>query len=106
MTKDEFLNEIKTIGSSEDPANMRAMLAELQNKVSSDYDALETSQNEVTRLTNDNESLRAANMKMFLSIGETKSDAEIRKGDTGSVGSEPKPPRKFEDLFNEKGGLK
>jgi hypothetical protein len=58
-----------------------------------------------TSLTDDNEKLRQANMKLFLQVGSNKTESEVLKDKTG-IDSTPEIKRDFKDLFNEKGGIK
>lgn len=110
MNKDEFLEEIKKIGTCEDEVERRTMLANLSDKVSEVYDnvtVLETTKSELEESNNkkdeEMEKLRSANMKLFLRVGEEKTPEQIAK----EKGLEGEPePRKYEDLFDEKGGIK
>ena len=105
MEKQEFLDLMNSIGTCEDEVERRELIASAIEGASSDYDSLAelTTKNET--LTSDNEKLRDANMKLFLRVGESKTDAESNKDRTGL---EDKTPKKldFKDLFNEKGGIK
>ena len=100
MTRDEFEAQISAIGALEDPAQIRTQLTELQASVLQDYDAHAEAIAERDRLTGDNESLRAANMKLFLQVGSK------RKPEETGAGADDNTPRKYEDLFDEKGDLK
>ena len=53
----------------------------------------------------DNEKLRSANMQLFLRVGANKTEEEIQKNQVGGTEVD-KEPRKFEDLFDDKGNLK
>ena len=46
-----------------------------------------------------------ANMQLFLRVGANKTEKEIQQDQTGSS-DEDKEPRKFEDLFDDKGNIK
>lgn len=97
MDKETFLTRITEIGSCEDDVRRRELLADLQNESSSIFDRnseLEASNN---KLTEDNESLRSANMKLFLQIGDHHTPTPEPE--------EQKSKREFKDLFNEKGML-
>ena len=87
---------IAALGVTETVEDMRAGLAELQTDLSTDHDAFVDGQARITALETDNEQLRSANMRLFTQIG-VKAETKI---------DEPKEKRKFEDLFNDKGGLK
>ena len=71
--------------------------------MSKDYDSLTKLTTDNQNLTNDNELLRQANMKLFLRVGEQKDTSQEHNKD--DVSNEDKK-RSFEDLFDEKGGLK
>lgn len=103
MDKKAFQDKITEIGTCEDDVRRRELLAELSDEGAADYDRMAelTAQNEAH--TKDNEALREANMKLFLRIG-SKSREEGVKDEYGA--EPPKEKLKFEDLFNEKGGLK
>lgn len=97
MTKDELNAAIQAIGTCEDEAQRRDLLAQLSENAGADYDQLAEITGERDRLAEDNEALRNANMKLFLRVGNPSKEP-------------PKEPEnkdlKFEDLFNEKGELK
>ena len=105
MDKTELLSLIQTIGTSEDETERRESLATLQDEVTTLFDNNVTLAGANESLTNHNEKLREANMKLFLRVGEIKDDTQ-RKEDSTGIKEETKPDLKFEDLFNEKGGLK
>lgn len=99
MDKAQFIEMIQNIGTCEDDAQRRTMLTDLQDDVTQIFDTNE-------KLTNDNETMRGDitrlqndNMKLFLKV-----TADDKEPDDGP--KEPKEKRKFEDLFNDKGGLK
>lgn len=98
MDKTTLISKITEIGTCEDEATRRELLTQLQEEAGSDYDRLAQLETDNTNLTNDNESLRSANMKLFLRVGESRTpEDEI---------DPPKTKREFKDLFNEKGGIK
>ncbi len=101
MLKTEFLNKVKEIGTCEDEAQRRALLAEMSDEVSKDYDEIETLKQAQTEYETNMESLRAANMSLFLRLGADKAQEE-----TGADETNNDEKLKFEDLFDEKGGLK
>lgn len=105
MEKQEFLSRISAIGSCDDDVQRRELLAQLSDEASKDYDNLATLTETNATLMNDNETLRSANMKLFLRVGEERSVGEKQKDETGIDGKE-KEKRSFDNLFNEKGGLK
>ena len=105
MEKQEFLNRITAIGSCDDDVQRRELLSQLSEEASKDYDNLATLTENNQTLINDNETLRDANMKLFLRVGADKTPDEHKKDETGVDGSQ-KEKRSFDSLFNEKGGLK
>ena len=100
MDKVAFIEKIKEIGSCEDDAQRRELLTQLQEEGEKDYDNLLSLQEKNESLSSDNESLRSANMKLFLRVGEQRSPSPSPTDD------EDKPKREFKNLFNEKGGIK
>ena len=82
------------------------IISELTDEVSRVYDENSTLTESNKSYLEDMEKLRSANMQLFLRVGENKTPDEINKDKTG-VKDEPTPePRKFESLFDDKGGLK
>ena len=85
----------------------QARASELLTTLSDDYDqtltASEQAATNVQNLTNDNENLRKANMKLFLRVGET--EKETHKEEDKSDETDEAKPIPFESLFNEKGEL-
>lgn len=106
MKKEDFLQQVREIGSLETPEEIRTHLTELASSVESDYDEREQLREQVTNYQKDNETLRQANMKLFLRVGAEKTDEEISKDKTGIEEEKETEPRKFTDLFDEKGRLK
>ena len=105
MDKEEFLNKIKEIGTCEDDAERRTMLAELNDKVGAVFDENISLTETNKSVIDDNEKLRSANQKLFLMVGADKPENERVEDQTG-LKQETKEPRKFENLFNNKGELK
>lgn len=99
MTKQEYTERLQAIGSEADETQRRELIAALIEDGGTDYDSFETTTAERDQLRSDNETLREANMKLFLRVG-THKDPDPKPGDP------PKEKPKFEDLFNEKGGIK
>ena len=99
MDKVTFQNRISEIGTCEDEVQRRELLTQLQEEVTGDYDRLTELETTNNQLTSDNETLRSANMKLFLRVGDHKAN------NNGSLDDEPKEKREFKNLFNEKGGI-
>ena len=97
MTRDEVLQQIQQIGTCENEADRRELLATLTEGITADYDAHANVVADRDRLTADNEKLRDANMKLFLRVGDHEKPKETDKPGEGL---------KYENLFNEKGELK
>ena len=101
MKKEEFSNKLKEIGSNEDITKIREQLLELEKEALKDYEERDTASNERDELRKNNETLREANMKLFLQVGSNgKTEPEVKKGNGASEKLE------FKNLFNEKGELK
>lgn len=103
MKKDDFLAKIQEIGTCEDDAQRRTLLAELSNDAGADYDSFATAQQTAEQLKNDNKELQAANLRLFKMIGN----------DDGAQDPEPAAPKPkeketldFKNLFDDKGNLK
>ncbi len=102
MDKDSFLEKIKQIGTLEDEVERRTALTELTDEVSGIFDTNNTLMEQNKKYEEDNEKLRQANMDLFLKVGTGKTEQDVR-----NENQEPeKEPRKFEDLFDEKGMIK
>lgn len=100
MDKVTFGQKISEIGTCEDETQRRELLTQLQEEVNGDYDRLTDLETTNSQLSSDNESLRSANMKLFLRIGDHKAPEDDPLGD------DKKEKREFKNLFNEKGGIK
>lgn len=99
MTKQEYTERLQAIGTEADETQRRELIAQLIDDGGADYDSFESTSAERDQLRSANETLREANMQLFLRVG-SKSEPDPKPGDT------PKEKPKFEDLFNEKGGIK
>ena len=104
VDKQTFLDKMKEIGTCEDDVQRRTLLAEVQNDVSEVFDTNEELEEKNKTLTEDNETVRAANMKLFLQVGSQNEEGT----DEGSKTGKKDEPEKlnFEDLLDDKGGLK
>lgn len=105
MDKQGFLDKLKAIGLSEDDVERRTMLSELEDEVTRVYDENSNLTKSNQSVLEDNEKLRSANMQLFLRVGENKTPEQVNLDTTG-VKDEVHEPRRFENLFDEKGGLK
>ena len=99
LTKQQFQERITAIGTCEDEAQRREMLASLSEDGGTIFDDYDTAEAARAAAVEDNEKLRAANMKLFLRVGDHKEPDTPAKPET-------KPTLEYKDLFNEKGELK
>lgn len=109
MKREEHKTKLQEIlNNLTDQGKVTELLAEL----TSDYEVvssqLETLQESNTTLSKDAESLRSANMKLFLQIGtkEDKQDENLNNESLNDDASLDNKKLSFNDLFDEKGGLK
>lgn len=105
MDKNEFLEMVKQIGTIEDEVERRTKLTELTDSVSAVFDSNVDLMEKNKKYEDDNEKLRSANMQLFLRVGANKTEKEIHEDQVGKT-EEEKEPRKFENLFDDKGNLK
>lgn len=98
LTAEEFQQRIQAIGTCEDDTERRTLLADLSTDGGETFTHFATVETERDSARDDNEKLRAANMKLFLKVGEP--------GKTDPDKPEDTKKRRFEDLFNDKGGIK
>lgn len=103
MDKDKFLEKIKEIGTLENDVDIRTALTELSDELIPVFDKEQSLEEENIKFKDDNEKLREANMQLFLRVG-SKTPEQAQKDTTGQEAE--KEPRKFEDLFDDKGNLK
>lgn len=105
MLKEEFLKQITEIGQCDDDVERRTLLATLSEEVSKDYDTIETLTTDNETLKTDREKLRQANMELFLKVGQAKDPNTVKENETG-VKEKENEKKSFDDLFDEKGGIK
>ena len=99
MDKEEILSRIEEIGTCDDDVTRRTLLTEIRESVSEVFDSNVDLTEKNSKLTTENERILGENMKLFLRVGE------IREPDKPHV-EQPKEKRSFENLFDEKGGIK
>lgn len=103
MKFDDIVKRILAIGSKANVEEMRVELTSLQKDLEVDYKLHEDTTKERDNLKNDVETLRDANMKLFLQVGTTKDEVK----DEEDLGPQPEEQEyKYENLFNDEGGLK
>jgi hypothetical protein len=78
MTKEEYQNLIKQIGQCEDDAQRRELLVTLEEGTTPVFDDVASLTERNKNLTDDNEALRSANMKLFLRVGG-RTEEDVRK---------------------------
>lgn len=105
MNKEEYLAKLTEIGTCDDDVARRTLLAELVDEGAKIYDDFDEVTASNKKYMEDNERIRAANMELFLQVGQKTDPATIQKNKTG-IDDKPEEKLKFEDLFDEKGGLK
>ena len=105
MDKDTFDAKIKELGEMQTPEEMRAGLAELQEGVSSIYEDNANMKKQHEDDTIEMESIRQANMKLFTQLGSQKTPEQTTEEQTGLKQDDVKPPRKFTDLYDDKGNF-
>lgn len=99
MNKQEYTERLQAIGAEEDETQRLELIAALIEDGGADYDSFTTATEERDQLRSDNENLKAANKRLLMRVG-THKEPDPKPGDP------PKAKPKFEDLFNEKGGIK
>lgn len=99
MDKAQFTERLQAIGTEADEAQRRELIAQLITDGGADYDDHAAAVAARDQALDDNEQLRAANMKLFLRVGEKKEPGKEKP-------ENPTANLKYEDLFNEKGELK
>ena len=105
MDKEKFLEVIKEIGTCEDEVERRTKLTELSEGVVNIFDSNSDLESKNIKYLEEMEKLREANMQLFLRVGSNKTEEEVKEDKTG-IKEEVKEPRKFSELFDEKGNLK
>ena len=101
MDKESLISKITEIGTCTDEATRRELLTTFQDDLCKDYDDFSALRNTNEQLTADNETLRSANMKLFLRVGESKHDEKEK-----DLKDEPETKLEFKNLFDEKGNIK
>ncbi len=99
MDRQSFIDQITAIGQLEDPAQIRAGLAELTDAVSAVFDSNDNLTQQNQQFAQDNETLRAANLRLFLQVGEPK------EPDTPAPEPTKQDKLSFANLFDERGNI-
>lgn len=106
MDKKDMHELIQKIGTTEDEVERRDLLAKMDESIDPIYDERDKALEQSRQLSEDNEKVRAANMKLFTQLGAERTEEEVRKEMTGIDEPPEAKRRSFKDLFNEKGELK
>lgn len=99
MNKQEFTEALTAIGTCEDEAKRNGMIADLIEEGGKIFDDHAAALQQRDKFAVSNEELRAENKRLFLRVGDHQ------EPDTPED-TKNKKKRSFDDLFNEKGGLK
>lgn len=106
MTRDDHKKAIQSLFGMIAPDH-QAAASEILNNLSNDYEETltnyETANANVTTLTENNETLRNVNAKLFLQVGSVPKADDKGKTETHT---ENESKLSFDSLFNEKGELK
>lgn len=105
MDKTAMLSKITEIGTCEDVADRRAMLAELSKAVDETFGKLDENEATISSLNtqieskeNDIKKLQQANYNFFLELSSNKSDEERNKDNTGLKQEEEKQYKSWDEL--------
>ena len=99
MNKAEFTERMQAIGTEEDDAQRRELIAQMIEDGGNDYDDHAAAVTARDQALNQVGELQEANKRLFLRVG-TKKEPDV------DPNRKPPEQRKFSDLYNEKGGLK
>lgn len=99
MDKQTFLDQLNAIGTCEDASQRRDSIVALVDEATTLFDSNATLTEANQTLQNANADLKEKNMNLFLRVTNQKEE--------GSQKEEPEEKNlKYEDLFDENGGLK
>jgi hypothetical protein len=107
LTHEEFVKKTQEIAQNlSDQAKVTTLLTELVTEHQTENASLEDFTKKVTQYEADNETLRQANMKLFLQVGAppTVNNEPKTENQTSPENQPLEDP--FQKLFNEQGGLK
>lgn len=103
MDKETLINKLKEIGTTDDEVQRRDLLFEVTEDLSNIFTTYDNVLEEDKKIKEENEKLMEYNRKLFMRVGDYKTPEQVEKETTGE---ETKEPRRFENLFDEKGNLK
>lgn len=98
MNEQEMLDKLTEIGTCEDDATRRQKLTELTDGVKGVFGSLATVTAEKESLEKNNKQLQEYNMQLYLRVNNPAGQSQDKP--------EPAKELKFENLFDENGGLK
>lgn len=98
MNEQEMLDKLTEIGTCEDDATRRQKLTELTDGVKGVFSSLTTVTAEKETLEKNNKQLQEYNMQLYLRVNDPGKQSQPK--------TEPAKELKYENLFNENGGLK
>lgn len=99
MTRDELLQKLTEIGTTDDAAQRRQMITEVSDEVKGVYDSNETLTTANTKFEADNKKLQEYNMQLFLRVGGQQKQKEPEE-------QTQTEELTYEKLFDEKGEIK
>lgn len=99
MTRDELLQKLTEIGTTDDAAQRRQMITEVTDEVKGVYDSNETLTTANTKFEADNKKLQEYNMQLFLRVGGQQKQKEPEE-------QTQTEELTYEKLFDEKGEIK
>lgn len=103
ITRESFNDLVTRIGTCEDSTERTTLLSELSEGVSPMFESIQDLTNQNNDLNNRVKEVQDRNMELFLRVGEKNSD---KADDKNTGGNKSENDLKYEDLFNENGGLK
>ena len=103
MTRQEYAERIQAIAQLGSIEEARVELVNLQRELEADFDIYEGVVNERDRLQNRVRDLEASNMDLYLQIPKSN---DKKKTDKPNDYEPENQDLKYEDLFDDKGGLK
>ena len=95
LTRDELLEKLTNIGTSQDEAERRTLLTEITDDLTSVYDSNETLTQANAKFEADNKKLQEHNMKLFLKLSDQTKPVPKTEEQT-----KPREIRKFEKEFS------
>lgn len=101
MDKDKFLSKIQAIGTCEDDAKRRTMLAELNEDANVVFAEMETLNTTNKQYKEENDLLQSENYKLFRRVGFNKTEEQRQEDTTGVKPEEKKEYKSYDTLIKE-----